>query len=339
MTPGLFADRQRLLGPGHLGALRYKLKSNTKKPQEDALKIHIYTDIDTLFGNASRLWMDVLVEAGHDVEFIDLGTSTDAPLPDVGHCDVNLLIAGIYALPRFAVQGLPRNGKHVLWMFDPLTKNARATVHRYKTDLFDVIAPGLHAVLAMDSSIARYLAQHFPALATCQLPYMVAGKHMRTPLPEAQRNRDIIMLGGDTPRRRDAEQYFVNTAPALKAEFVWSGLWGAARDACRAGARINLNIHADPEHTYFDQFRTFESWAAGTAVVSDIFEGGEDFGIEPGVHLVMADLKDMPLACADLLADVPRRQAMVQASQQLLRERFSPAAWQSRMLAMLENVA
>ena len=53
----------------------------------------------------------------------------------------------------------------------------------------------------------------------------------------------------------------------------------------------------------------------------------------------MAELKDLPLVCADLLADVPRRQAMVQASQQLLRERFSPAAWKSRMLAMLEGVA
>lgn len=43
--------------------------------------------------------------------------------------------------------------------------------------------------------------------------------------------------------------------------------------------------------------------------------------------------------CAELLADVPRREAMVQASQQLLRERFSPAAWQGRMLSMIESVA
>jgi glycosyltransferase involved in cell wall biosynthesis len=125
----------------------------------------------------------------------------------------------------------------------------------------------------------------------------------------------------------------------LKAEFIWAGLWGAARDAFRAGARINLNVHADAELHYFDQFRTFEAWAAGTAVVSDSFEGWEDFGIQPGVHMAMAELQDLPRACAELLADVPRREAMVRASQALLRERFSPAAWQGRMLAMMESIA
>jgi glycosyltransferase involved in cell wall biosynthesis len=304
------------------------------------LIIHLYTDIDTLFGRATRLWMEVLLQAGHEVEFIDLGHSTDAPLPDMGACDLNLLVAGIYALPRFAKQGLPRHGKHVLWMFDPLTRNASATVHRHKADLFDAVAPGLHAVMAMDASIERYLGRHFPALSTFRLPYLMADKHVRAPLPEARRTRGILMLGGDTPRRREAEGLFLAGAHAhLNAEFIWSGLWGTARDACRAGARVNLNVHADPELTYFDQFRTFETWAAGTAVVSDSFEGWEDFGIEPGVHLVLAELKDLPQACAELLADIPRREAMGQASQRLLREHFSPAAWQGRMLAMIESIA
>lgn len=303
------------------------------------MRIHLYTDIDTLFGRAVRLWMDVLLQAGHEVEFIDMGNSTEAPLPEVEPCDINLLIAGIYALPRFARHGLPRHGRHVLWMFDPLTRNASATVHRHKAELFDAIAPGLHAVMAMDASMERYLARHFPALTTFNLPYLVADRQLRAPLPEAQRSRDIVMLGGDTARRREAERLFLANAPPLKAEFIWSGLWGAARDTCRAGARINLNVHADPELRYFDQFRTFEAWAAGTAVVSDSFEGWEDFGIVPGVHMVMADLQDLPRACAELLADVPRREAMVTASQTLLRERFSPAAWRSRMLAMIESMA
>lgn len=303
------------------------------------MKVHLYTDIDTLFGRASRLWMDVLLRAGHEVEFIDLGNSTDAPLPDVGPSDVNLLIAGIYALPRFAKQGLPRHGKHLLWMFDPLTRDASAVVHRHKADLFDAIAPGLHAVMAMDAPMGRYLHQHFPALPTFRLPYLVTGKHVRAPLPEAQRTRGIIMLGGDTPRRREAEGLFLAGPVPVNAEFIWSGLWGTARDICRAGARIGLNVHADNELHYFDQFRTFETWAAGTAVVSDSFEGWEDFGIEPGVHMVLAELRDLPQACADLLADVPRREAMVLASQRLLHERFSPAAWQGRMLAMIESIA
>jgi hypothetical protein len=303
------------------------------------LRIHLYTDIDTLFGRAVRLWMDVLLQAGHEVEFIDLGTSTEAALPDVGPCDINLLIAGIYAFPRFARRGLPRHGKHVLWMFDPLTRNASATVHHYKAELFDAIAPGLHAVMAMDASIERYLAQHFPALSTFRLPYLIADKHLRAPLPEADRTRDIVMLGGDTARRREAESLFRSSPIPLKAEFIWSGLWGAARDACRAGSRISLNVHADSELRYFDQFRTFEAWAAGTAVVSDSFEGWEDFGIVPGLHMVMAELEDLPQACAEVLADVPRREAMVRASQALLRERFSPAAWRGRMLEMMESIA
>jgi len=302
------------------------------------VKVHVYTDIETLFGRASRVWMDTLLEAGHELEFIDLGTNTDAPMPNAGAADINVLIAGIYALPRFAKQGLPRHGKHVLWMFDPLTKN-EASVHRHKAALFDALAPELHAVMAMDASITRYIAQSFPALAVFYLPYLVAGKHVRAPLPEAQRHRGIILLGGDTPRRREAEKHFQDAKAPLDAEFIWSGMWGAARDACRAGARISLSIHADDEHTYFDQFRAFETWAAGTVVVSDPFEGWESFGIEPGVHLAMAAPRDMPQLCAELLADVPRREAMVRASQQLLRERFSPAAWRDRMLAMIESVA
>lgn len=302
------------------------------------MKVHVYTDIETLFGRACRVWMDTLLDAGHDIEFIDLGTNTDAPLPNVGQADVNVLVAGIYALPRFAKHGLPRHGRHVLWMFDPLTKN-EASVHRHKASLFDALAPHLHAVMAMDASIERYVAQHFPALAVFWLPYLVAGKHVRAPLLETQRNRGIVMLGGDTPRRREAEKRFLASPSPLNAEFIWSGLWGAARDACRAGSRISLSIHADAEHTYFDQFRAFETWALGTAVVSDHFEGWESFGIEPGLHLAMASPQDMPQVCAELLADVPRREAMVQASQQLLREKFSPAAWQGRMLSMIESVA
>lgn len=304
------------------------------------MKIHIYTDIDTLFGRAARLWMDVLLEAGHDVEFMDLGSGTDAPLPDVGPCDLNLLIVGIFAFERFGTQGLPRHGKHLLWMLDPLTRDSAATMHHHKARLFDVLAPRLHAVIAMDAAIERYLNQHFPALTTFRLPYLVAEKHITEPRAEAAREREVLMLGGDSPRRREAEQYFLaSSVPGLKAEFISGGMWGAARDAYRAGSRICLNIHADTRHTYFDQFRTFETWAAGTPVLSDICDGLAEFGIEAGVHLAMAEPKDMPAMCAELLADAPRREAMAQAAQALLRERFTPAAWRGKMLAMVDSLA
>ncbi|MDB5963570.1 MAG: hypothetical protein JWQ72_70, partial [Polaromonas sp.] len=35
------------------------------EPGAPPLKIHIYTDIDTLFGQAARLWMALLLDAGH----------------------------------------------------------------------------------------------------------------------------------------------------------------------------------------------------------------------------------------------------------------------------------
>ena len=43
----------------------------------------------------------------------------------------------------------------------------------------------------------------------------------------------------------------------------------------------------------------------------------------------------MPAMFAELLADTARREAVVQASQALLRERFTQAVWRSKMLAML----
>ena len=96
------------------------------------MKVHIYTDLDMLFGRAARIWMEVLLEAGHEVEFVDLGADVKEPLPELGPCDLNLLVVGIFAYRRFAQQGLPVHGRHLLWMFDPLTRDAGASVHTPK---------------------------------------------------------------------------------------------------------------------------------------------------------------------------------------------------------------
>lgn len=47
---------------------------------------------------------------------------------------------------------------------------------------------------------------------------------------------------------------------------------------------------------------------------------------------------DMPAIFAELLADTARREAVVQASQALLRERFTQAVWRSKMLALLDRL-
>lgn len=300
------------------------------------MKIHVYTDIANLFGQACRVWMDVLLEAGHEVELVDMGMGNDQPLPELGPCDVNLLVTGIYALARFKTWGLPRHGKNIMWMFDPLTRQEEAVMHGYKATAFDAIASGLDAVIAMDASIAQYLEKHHPRLLTQQIPYLVAAPNIAAPLAESERTGQVIFMGGNTARRVAAEDSF--KANGTPAEFTWASLWGAARDAKRRRSRISLNIHADPAHTYFDQFRTLEAWAAGTVVVTESTDGLTPWGIVPGVHLAMADLQRLPEVCAELLTDPARRAQMAHTAQDLLRAQFSPERWRREMLSVLEHI-
>lgn len=300
------------------------------------MKIHIYTDIANLFGQACRVWMDVLLDAGHELELVDIGMGQDQPLPEVGRSDVNLLVTGIYAFARFKEWGLPKHGKNIMWMFDPLTRQQDALMHGYKATAFDAVAAGLDAVIAMDTSIQQYVQRHHPHLLTLQIPYLIAPKNIRAPLAESERNGQLIFMGGKTARREIAEAQF--KARGTAAEFAWAGLWGAAREDKRRRSRISLNIHADPAHTYFDQFRTLEAWAAGTVVATETTDGLADWGIEPGVHLAMADLADLPEACAALLADEARRARMTEAAQVLLRQQFSPDRWRREMLSVITQI-
>ena len=300
------------------------------------MKVHIYTDIDNLFGKACRLWMDVLLAAGHEVEYIDLGMATSGALPGVGQADVNLIVAGIYAFERFGKEGLPR-GANLLWMLDPLTRNPEAAVHGYKAALFDAFAHGLDAVLAMDESIEGYLRLHCPGLPVFRLPYLMAERHIRPPLPASERDTDIIFMGGKTPEREHVEQLLA--ARPMVSRFVWSGLWGAQRDTSLRRSRISLAIHADSRHRYFDQFRTLEAWAAGTVVVCEDTADLRAHGIAAGIHLAMAPLDRLPEVCEALLADDAARARMTAAAQSLLRERFSVESWRARMLDIVTGLA
>ena len=301
------------------------------------MKIHIYTDIANLFGQACRVWMDVMLAAGNEAEMIDIGMSNDAPLPQVGPSDVNLLVTGIYATARFKTWGLPSQGKNVLWMFDPLTQQQDAVTHNYKSTAFDAIAPQLDAVIAMDALIAAYVQRHHPRVPTTLIPYLIASKNIMTPLAEPKRTGGVLFMGGRSARRITVEDDF--KARLIQAEFVWAGLWGAERDDKRKRSRVSLNIHADANHTYFDQYRTLEAWAAGTAVVTETTSGLADWGVVPNIHVVMADIQDFPTVCGELLADTPRRERMTQEAQELLRSQFSPQRWRQEMLSVLENIA
>ena len=82
---------------------------------------------------------------------------------------------------------------------------------------------------------SAYLALYFPALTTYTQPYLIAEEQTRIALAESAREHDVLLLGGDTPRRRQAEKLVLaHPATAGRAEFIWSGLWGSQRDAWRA---------------------------------------------------------------------------------------------------------
>ncbi len=298
------------------------------------MKIHIYTDIHELFGPAAMAWMNDLLSCGHDVEYVDIGIGTDQLLPNVGACDVNLLVAGVFAFKRFKNCGFPKHGRNVLWMFDPLTRDD-SSEHRYKAGLFDALAPGLHAVACMDDRILKYLSAHYPQLPAVRIPYLIAPATIATPDAGSQRNTPALWLGADNARRRHAAQLFKSAG--VPARFMFEHVWGAARDRMRKDSRIMLSVHADAHHTYFDQFRAFEAWAAGCAVVAEESDDIAALGIESGVHLVMTPLEQMPTMCRKLLDDEPRRQAMVDAAQDLLRREFSPARWRDEMFRLMRR--
>lgn len=300
------------------------------------MKINLYTDIDTLFGDLCRACMDMLVQAGHEVELVDIGMDNHAPLPDVGPASVNLMVAGIYAWQRFQTWGLPRHGKNVLWVFDPLTRNDASIMHRHKAVALDAIAAQLDAVLAMNTPIASYLALHHPQLLTLKIPYLIADKRMASPVDETLRRKPIIFLGGQSPHRVEVESHFA--AHKLAANFVCTSLWGKQRDDWRRHCCINLSLHAETKHTYFDQFRALETWAAGAVVLTETTDGLAEFGIQPGVHLAMTDWRDMPGVCSQLLLDKAHREQMTVAAQELLREQFSMHRWKSDLLRLLSNL-
>ena len=280
--------------------------------------------------------MNMLVQAGYEVELVDIGIDNSAPLPDVGPASVNLIAAGIYAWQRFQTWGMPKHGKNVLWLFDPLTRNDASIMHRHKAAAFDAIAAQLDVVIAMNAPVANYLEQHHPRLLALKIPYLIADERINTPAHEAQRNKSVIFLGGQSSHRLKVESYFTVHQPG--ADFVWTGLWGEQRDSWRRRCCISLNLHAEIEHTYFDQFRALESWAAGSVVVTETTDGLAEFGIEPGLHLVMADWQWLPEVCSQLLQDTSSREKMTAAAQELLRKQFSMQRWKNDILKLLTNL-
>lgn len=300
------------------------------------MKIHLYTDVHSLFGDVAMAWLQVLDGAGHDVEYIDLGIDPALPLPAVGPCDVNLVVGGLLAADRFTRHGMPAHGKTVWCLYDPLTHDD-ASPHRSKAAQFEPLIPRLHAVAAMDGHIAGFLKRHHPGVKVLRIPYVLADARIAAPLPDAGKTIDVLFMGQPSARRREVEQHFRKAGVAL--QFIEGRVWGKARDTMRRASRIILSIQIDATNAYLDQFRAVDGWAAGAVVVAEPSGDLHEHGIVNGVHLMTATPEGMSALCRDLLADAPRREALIRAGQALARERFAVSRWRGEMLAAVESAA
>ncbi len=110
---------------------------------------------------------------------------------------------------------------------------------------------------------------------------------------------------------------------------------GAARNRLVASSRVLMNIHSS-ERTYFEWHRALVAMANGCVVVTEPSDGMGP--LRDGEHLVVAPLDDIPAACAALLSDPSRRDAIARAAYRFLREEWTAARACRALLERLETL-
>jgi hypothetical protein len=287
------------------------------------VKIAIYTCFAPLFGRLCRSWAKHLRRRGYEVTLHEAVNYGEQPL-STDSADVHLCVAGVFLLKVLRNHGFPKQGRTILWMCDPLIDDPRSG-HYWKAQIMNSIGAQFHAVAGMNRFIVAYVERHFPHVTTYEIPFMVDADDITPPLPDTQRNVDVLQLGRLSDRRRQAEAHLIDHG--VPAAFVYSNLYGPERYQFIAESKISLNLHLDSQHTYFSQHRVFEAWAAGSLVVSESSGSLASLGIEDGTHLVISTIADMPRVCRELLADEQRRRKIVANAQALLRERYVTGHW------------
>jgi hypothetical protein len=300
-------------------------------------KVILYTTFGGLFGGMCRSWRDALERGGHAAEVLDLRNEWQGPLPVVDGAGVNIHVGGTSLLRIVGRHGLPRTGKNVLWVFEPLTDDPASEKHYHKSLLLTAVARRFDAFIGMDDRVVAYLRAHYPDVPTFWIPYTIDREAITPPVAEDRRRIDILWLArlARSARRRAARDWFRRAGLAVR--LVRAGLYGAARDRVIARSRLNLEVHGDHVH-YTDQCRMFLAWAGGAVVVSEPCEHFAAFGIEDGVHLVTAELDRFPEVCRELLGDPARRGRIARAAQQLLRDRYSTERWTAAMREVVRTV-
>lgn len=135
-----------------------------------------------------------------------------------------------------------------------------------------------------------------------------------TPLPEAEKDIDVIFVGGGNKRRYDI--LWDLRGAGLKVTHL-SRCYRSARDSFYARAKIVLNIHAYGA-AIFETVRVSYPLANGCLVVS---EDGADREDEDRYRegVVFGKAKDLPKICVDLCADVDRRSELAARGQAMMR--------------------
>jgi hypothetical protein len=318
------------------------------------MKVAIYTSFRPIFNRLCESWRSVFIRHGIACETVTLEKGLHGALPLVADADVHLYIGGLSMLEILAAKyrrlhwpqrlfttflqeksdtqrDRPSSVRHVLWLFEAMTDRTDS-IFAIPTRCMMKCVHWFDLVLTMDHLSHEYLSRKFPSMPLAEMPFMIAEEYVRTPLPENERTCDILMLGRATRRRRHAEALFHQRG--MDARFVYNGLYGDERYALWGASRISVNIHRDVPF-YFDRVRTFEAWAAGTAVVSEKWGDLASFGVEEGKHLITAAYSDLPDVCASLLADVDHRQGLVRSAQTLLRNRYTPEKWSEKIIDLL----
>lgn len=298
------------------------------------MKIAIYTLFAPIFGRLSNSWKKVFLSHGIDCEVVVLNRQYRGILPAPEGSDLHLYMGGLSMVEFLASQSTWPTGRHVLWLFEALTDKAESVFIKQTQCILEA-SSRLNMILAMDHLVLEFLTSRTPGTKVAEMPFMIAEEHIRPPRPDSAREVDVLMMGRRSSRRERGEVLFKEHG--VNARFVYEGQYGDSRYDLWATSRVNVNIHRD-DHFYFDKVRTFEAWAVGTPVVSEQWGHTSVNGIIEGEHIISATLDEMPEACASLLADVQRRQAMVTACQSILRNYYTTEKWTDKMMALLNGL-
>ena len=122
----------------------------------------------------------------------------------------------------------------------------------------------------------------------------------------ARRNCHLVLVDVSAPRRTDTPGYYA----------------GSNRLALLASSKILINVHST-ERSYFETHRALLAMGNRCLFVSETSRYTAP--LVNGRHFLMADLDDLPAACAQYLDDPPALAAVASAGYEFVRDQVTIA--------------